>query len=257
MKLKKIPLLVGIAGKGGVGKTIITTLIAKAISSSYKYKILLIDADPTHPHLSKMVNMLPDITLEKIRANLIYDAINKKEDFQSLAETIDFKVYNAIKESKKYSLFSIGQPEGPGCFCPSNALLRKVIESISKDFDIVLIDCEAGLEQINRMVINSIDILLIVTDISLRSIETAKSISKSAKKFTHYKKIGVVVNRVRGEIDNILNKLKEYELPVITMIPEDDLLTKFDLEGKPIIDIPNTSKSYQRVSENIEKIIEL
>ena len=120
-----------------------------------------------------------------------------------------------------------------------------------------MIDCEAGLEQINRMVINSIDILLIVTDISLRSIETAKSISKSAQKFTHYKKIGVIVNRVRGEIDTILNKLKEYELPVITMIPEDDLLTKFDLEGKPIIEIPNTSISYQKVSENIEKIMEI
>ena len=136
-------------------------------------------------------------------------------------------------------------------------MLRKVIESISKDFDIVLIDCEAGLEQINRMVINSVDILIIVTDISLRSIETAKSISESAKKFTHYKRMGVIVNRNKGEIANLLNKLKEYELPVITMIPEDELLTKFDLEGKPIIDIPGASKSYQEVRENIEKILKI
>ena len=257
MKLKKTPLIVAITGKGGVGKTIITTLIAKAISTSYKYKLLLIDADPTHPHLSKMVKLIPEKSLEKIRADLIDSTINKKEDIQTLAETIDFQVYDAIKESKDFSLFSIGQPEGPGCFCPSNTLLRKVIESISSDFDIVLIDCEAGLEQINRMVIKSVDILLIVTDISLRSVETAKSISESAKKFTNYKKLGVIVNRVRGEIHSVLNKLEEFELPVLTLIPEDDLLTKFDLEGKPIIDISEASISFQKIKQNIDSILEL
>ncbi len=257
MELKKTPLIVAIAGKGGVGKTIITTLIAKAISTSYKLKLLLIDADPTHPHLSKMVKLVPEKSLEKIRADLIENTISKKEDLQSIAEDIDFKVYNAIKESKEFSLFSIGQPEGPGCFCPSNALLRKVIESISSDFDVVLIDCEAGLEQINRMVIKSVDILLIVTDISLRSVETAKSISESAKKFTNYKRIGIIINRVRGEIPGILDKLKEYELSVLMLIPEDDLLTKFDLEGKPIIDISEASVSFQKIKQNIDSILEL
>jgi len=257
MKLKKTPLIIAIAGKGGVGKTIVTTLITKAISTSYNYKLLLIDADPTHPHLSKMVNLVPEMSLEKIRADLIDRTISKKEDIQLIAETIDFKVYDAIKESKEFSLFSIGQPEGPGCFCPSNTLLRNVIESISSDFDIVLIDCEAGLEQINRMVIKSVDILLIVTDISLRSVETAKSISESAKKFTNYKRLGVIVNRVRGEIPNLLDKLEEYELPVLTLIPEDDLLTKFDLEGKPIIDISEASVSFQKIKQNIDRILEL
>jgi len=257
VKLKKTPLIVSITGKGGVGKSIVTTLIAKAISTSYKYKLLLIDADPTHPHLSKMVKLIPEKSLEKIRADLIENTISKKEDIQTLAETIDFQVYDAIKESKDFSLFSIGQPEGPGCFCPSNTLLRKVIESISSDFDIVLIDCEAGLEQINRMVIKSVDILLIVTDISLRSVETAKSISESAKKFTNYKKLGVIVNRVRGEIHSVLNKLEEFELPVLTLIPEDDLLTKFDLEGKPIIDISEASISFQKIKQNIDSILEL
>jgi len=256
MKLKKTPLIIAIAGKGGVGKTIITTLIAKAISTSYKFKLLLIDADPTHPHLSKMVKLVPEESLEKIRADLIDTTISKKENVQAIAESIDFKVYNAIKESKDFSLFSIGQPEGPGCFCPSNALLRKVIESISRDFDIVLIDCEAGLEQINRMVIKSVDYVIIVTDISLRSVETAYSISQSAKKFTNYRKIGVIINRVKGDITKITDKLKEYDLTAITSIPEDEILTEFDLEGKPIIDIPDKSASYQVIKDNIHRILE-
>ncbi len=257
MELKKTPLIVAIVGKGGVGKTIITTLIAKAISISYNFKLLLIDADPTYPHLSKMVNLIPEKSLEMVRAELIDKSISKKSDIQAIAETIDFEVYSAIKESKDFSLFSIGQPEGLNCFCPSNALLRKVIESISSDFDVVLIDCEAGLEQINRMVIKSVDNILIISDISLRSIETAKSISKSAIKFTNYKKIGVIINRVKGDITNILDRLREYDLPLLALIPEDEILTKFDLEGKAIINIPEDSKSFQKITNNIEKILEI
>ncbi|MFX1587198.1 MAG: AAA family ATPase, partial [Promethearchaeota archaeon] len=177
----------------------ITTLIAKALIQKFNYKLLLIDADPTHPHLSKMVKITPQKTLEQVRADAIERTLNKEKSIKDLAENIDFEVYNAINECKDFSLFSIGQPEGPGCFCPSNTLLKRVIESISKDFEIVLIDCEAGLEQINRMVIETIDILLIVVDMSLRSIETALSIKKSADKFTNYQKLGIILNKARGD----------------------------------------------------------
>jgi len=257
MELKKTPLIIAIVGKGGVGKSIITTLIAKAISTSYTFKILLIDADPTHPHLSKMVELVSERSLEKIRAEIIEKTISKKDDVQAIAEKIDFEVYSAIQENKDFSLFSIGQPEGPGCFCPSNALLRKVIESISNDFDIVLIDCEAGLEQINRMVIRSVDIILIVSDISLRSIETAKSIKETAKKYSNYKKIGVIVNKVKGDITIILDKLQEYDLSLFALIPEDELITKFDLEGRALVRLPEDSVSFQKIAENIEKLLEI
>ena len=255
--MKKTPLIIAIVGKGGVGKSIITTLIAKAISTSYTFKLLLIDADPTHPHLSKMVELISERSLEKIRAEIIEKTISKKDDVQAIAETIDFEVYSAIQENKDFSLFSIGQPEGPGCFCPSNALLRKVIESISQDFDIVLIDCEAGLEQINRMVIRSVDIIFIVSDISLRSIETAKSIKETAKKYSNYKKIGVIVNRVKGDITIILDKLQEYDLSLFALIPEDELITKFDLEGRALVKLPEDSVSFQKIAENIEKLLEI
>ena len=257
MKLEKIPLVVAITGKGGVGKTIITTLIAKAISKYFKYKLLLIDADPTHPHLSKMVNLTPEKSLEEIRADIIDKTIRKKAQAQEIAENIDFEVYNAVKESKDFSLLSIGQPEGPGCFCPTNALLRKVIESISNDFEVVLIDCEAGLEQINRMVIKSVDIILIVTDISIRSVETAKSIKEAANKFSNYSRIGVIVNRAKGDFSNIESKLNEYSLPLLAVIPEDKIITKFDLEGKALITIPEDSLSFQKVKQHIEKLLEM
>ena len=249
-------IVIAIVGKGGSGKTVITTLLAKNIMKKYNYKMLLIDADPTHPHLSYMVNLIPTRSLENIRTDVIDKTLTKDKSIQELAENIDFEVYNALAESKDFSLFSIGQPEGPGCFCPSNALLRKVIESISKDFDLILIDCEAGLEQINRMVIESVDILLIVSDISIRSLETANTIRKSAKKFTKYKKLGIILNRVKGNVDYVLKKLEELNLPLLARIPEDDNIVEFDSKGKPIIDIPEDSLSLSSINKLVEVILD-
>ena len=253
--LENTPLTIAVVGKGGVGKSVITTLLAKVISQSYNYKLLLIDADPTHPHLSHMVKLVPKQSLEAIRTGVIESTLKNGKSPKKIAKNLDFKVYNSMAESKDFCLFSIGQPEEPGCFCHSNTLLRKVIESISKDFDIILIDCEAGLEQINRMVIQSVDVLLIVTDISLRSIETADSIRKSAKKFTHYKKLGIIVNKVKGNIDLILKKLDELNLPLWGKIPEDEIIIRFDLEGKPIIDLPEDAPSLDVIKSLVKEII--
>ncbi|MFX1443573.1 MAG: AAA family ATPase [Promethearchaeota archaeon] len=253
--MRENPLTIAVTGKGGVGKTVITTLMAKIITQSYKKKMLLIDADPTHPHLCSMVKLTPDKSLEEIRINAVKKAHTKSEDAQQLAERIDFDVYEGMAESKNFCLFSIGQPEGPGCFCPSNTLLRKVIESISKDFELILIDCEAGLEQINRMVLKSVDYIIIISDISLRSIETANSIRKSAKKFTNYKKIGVIINKVKGNIEIILEKLDELNLPIIGQIPDDQNITNYDLEGKAIIDLSDDSPSMVEMKKIVKKIL--
>lgn len=254
--LSEKPLTISVVGKGGSGKTAITTLIARSISKNYDYKILLIDADPTHPHLSNMVNLIPKKSLEKLRTDVIEEILTNAKDFEKAAENIDFEVYNAITESKDFSLFSIGQPEEPGCFCPSNTLLRKVIHSISKDFDIVLIDCEAGLEQINRMVIETVDILLIVSDVSIRSVETAATISKMAKKFTKYKRFGVILNKVRGNVESILKKLEELNLPLLARIPDDDNIVDFDSKGLPLIDLPEKSLSLLAVHKLVEEILD-
>ncbi|MHA1492008.1 MAG: nucleotide-binding protein [Promethearchaeota archaeon] len=251
--MSKTSKVISIVGKGGVGKTMITTLLAKTISEKYNYKLLLIDADPTHPHLSNMVKLKPKKSIEEIRLEAIKNVF--KKDSQNLAENIDFHVYEGIAENKNFCLFSIGQPVGPGCFCPSNTLLRKVLESISKDFDIVLIDCEAGLEQINRKVIKSVDVLLIIVDISLRSIETADSIRKSAKRFTNYKKLGVIINRAKPNIDKILKRIEELGLPLLAQIPEDEIITEFDLEGKALIDIPENTPCLLALGGVVKEIL--
>ena len=255
--LENTPLTIAVVGKGGVGKSVITALLAKVISQKYNYKLLLIDADPTHPHLSNMVKLVPKQSLEEIRTDIIESAVKNEKSPKKIAKNIDFKVYNSMAESKDFCLFSIGQPEGPGCFCPSNTLLKRVIESISKDFDIILMDCEAGLEQINRLVLESVDMILIVTDISLRSVETANSIRNSAKKFTNYKKLGIIVNKVKGNINLIIEKLNQLNFPLLGQIPEDETIIKQDLEGKPIIDLPEDAPSLEVVKSLVKEILSM
>ncbi|MFX1497653.1 MAG: AAA family ATPase [Promethearchaeota archaeon] len=249
------PIKVAIVGKGGVGKTVIVVLLAKVISKDYNYKLLLIDADPTHPHLCNMLKIKPKKTLEELRLDAIKNAHIAKQNPQKLAEKIDFDIYEGMAESKDFCIFSMGQPEGPGCFCPSNILLRRVIESISQDFDLILIDAEAGLEQINRKVFASIDILLIITDSSLRSLETANSIKNHAKKFTNYKRIGVIINKANENIEFLVEKLKELNLPLIGTIPVDNIVSEFDLHGNPLIDLPDNSKSLKSIRILIKDIL--
>lgn len=248
---------IAIVGKGGTGKTAITTLIAKILIEDYNYKLLLIDADPTHPHLSHLVNLVPSTSLEKIRNKMIRNSMKQQTDLDDLAKNIDYKLYNAIEERKEFSLLYIGKPTAPGCFCPSNLLLRKVIESISKNFEIILIDCEAGLEQINRKVIQSVGFILIISDMSIRSLETAHSIKEMAKKFTHYRDLGVVLNKVRGNVDILLERMEDLELPLFGTIPEDETILEFEMNGKPLIEIPSNSEIMAQIRPLVQKLVEL
>ncbi|MFW9950362.1 MAG: hypothetical protein ACFFKA_09605, partial [Candidatus Thorarchaeota archaeon] len=199
----------------------------------------------------------PKITLETVKSKLIQNVKSGTLNSSDAAETIDFEVYNALIETKQFSLFSIGQPKEPGCFCPSNAIMKKVIESISKDFEIVVIDCEAGLEQINRMVIHSVDIIIIVSDESHRGIDTAVSIRESANKYTQYKKIGIIINRFESDIKEITAKMQKLNFLLYAIIPEDELIRIYDKEGKPMINLPEDAKSFNEIKRNLYKILNL
>jgi CO dehydrogenase maturation factor len=251
------PKIIAITGKGGSGKSVTTTLLAKLLSEKYNKKLLLIDADPTHPHLSYMVNLIPEKTIEDVRTEIIEESINRTLEVDKIARNIDYKIYNIVKETKSFGVLSIGQPKIEGCFCPLNSLLRNVIDSISKDYDFILIDCEAGLEQINRKVIRNVDIVLIISDMSVRGIKTASSIKKSAQRFTSSRYIGLILNRVKGSFQTLTDHIARLDLQVIGKIPDDEIISQFDLQGKPLIDLPENAQSLASIDSIITKLFSL
>ncbi|MFX0012648.1 MAG: AAA family ATPase [Candidatus Hermodarchaeota archaeon] len=247
--------VIAVVGKGGTGKTITTALMAKIIARSKKYKLFLIDADPAMAHLARVLGLNVTKTLEDIRDEII-DVAGRKitEEKEEMVRTLDYKVFDALVEGKEFSLLAMGRPEGPGCFCPANVLLRKSIEVLSKHFDIMLIDCEAGLEHINRKVIRNIDTLIMVSDSTIRGVQTAEAINKVSEKFTKSKNTGLVINRVKNSAETIQKYAKKVGLKILGLIPEDPYITELDNSGGTLKDLPEDSPTIRAVEKIIKNI---
>jgi CO dehydrogenase maturation factor len=255
-KNEKNKRVIAVVGKGGAGKTIITALMAKAIAVSKKYKLFLIDADPAFAHLARVLGLEPKKTLEDIRNEIIEVAGRKiQEEKEELVRSLDYQMFDALVEGEEFALLAMGRPEGPGCFCPANVLLRRSIETLSKHFVIVLIDCEAGLEHINRRVIQSIDTLIIVTDPTIRGVQTAEAISKVSDEYTQSKVKGLVINRVKDDgAKSIQEYAKKAGLKVLGLILEDPSITNLDNSGGNLKEMPLDSKILKSIDEILMNI---
>ena len=250
--------MIAVAGKGGTGKTIFTAILTKLLIKDKRLKILVIDADPAMG-LRSALGVEVNKTIGQIREEIIKSARSKRGEKNWVTRMLDYEVLNALGEGDGFGLLVMGRQESAGCFCPANALLKDAIQSLSKSFDIVLIDCEAGLEQINREVIKPVGTLVIITDLTMRGMQTAAAIKRSAQKFTEAERMGLVMNRVkRGEEKSVQN-LARYTglegLEILGTIPEDKNVTVWDLLGKPIIDLPDTSPSVKAVQQIMGNIL--
>ena len=144
--------IIALCGKGGVGKTSVAALMVKLLACGNERKILAIDADPA-VGLALALGITVKKTVDDIRKGLIADI--RKGEPQGSRETLkllDYEVFDALHERDGYALLAIGRPEDEGCFCKVNNLLKDIIKDLAGKFDIVLIDGEAGIEQINSAV---------------------------------------------------------------------------------------------------------
>jgi CO dehydrogenase maturation factor len=246
--------LIAIAGKGGTGKSALTALMTKTLVRYGNLRILVIDADPTMG-LCEVLGVKAIKTLEDIRNEIIRVAgTGKDEEKTLLVNMLDYRIFEALVEQSGFALLAMGEPQDAGCFCPANTLLRKSIESLSNSFDVVLIDCEAGLEQLTRKVVGNIGTLVIMSDVSMRGAHTAMTIKKAAYKFTKARSIGMIVNRVKDGQESIENFCRETGIALLGWMPEDSRITEWDRVGKPIYDLPSDSPSVAAVRRIVEKM---
>ncbi|MBR4732373.1 MAG: AAA family ATPase [Lachnospiraceae bacterium] len=195
--MEKRTKILALVGKGGVGKTTICSAFVRILSEKYpEARILAIDADPA-VGLSTALGVTPGVTLDDLRREIIEKAAAGagKEAIELLGE-VRFRIFDALTETECFSFLAIGRPEGAGCYCAVNAYLKEVIEMISRDFDFVVIDGEAGIEQVNRRVMERVTHLFFVTDGSKKGVQVINSIHHVADELVAYDKCGVIVNRV-------------------------------------------------------------
>lgn len=165
---------------------------------------------------------------------------------------LDYELFDALTESNNLALLAIGRPESEGCFCKVNSLLKDIIHDLAKNFDVVLIDGEAGVEQINRRVMKTVDHLIIISDTSAKGVNVANTIKHLAQdnKAVDYKSMGMILNRVRNdrEVDDIR---KNAPLNILGWLPEDDLIREFDFQGRSFINFPDEATACHTVKQII------
>lgn len=240
-----MPKVIAITGKGGTGKTMLAALMIRLLSREMGAKVLAIDADSAIS-LPYALGMNVGKTLSEMRTEIIEDPAARKGLMDRHVQTV---ITDIVEHGKEFDLLVMGRSEGPGCYCGINDLLRYGIESLSGEFDFTLVDGEAGPEQINRRVLQSIDTLIILTDTSIRGFQTAGVIQSIAGADAASKlgQKGLVVNRLKGSNQLVSESAQRLGLKVFGYIPEDENITKYDLAGKPIVDLPDTSPSVEAV----------
>ncbi len=235
--------IIALCGKGGVGKTSLSATIVKILCDTYPDKrILAIDGDPS-VGLATALGVEESGTINDIREDFIKLADQRKDAqaIEMLHEAKD-KIFDKLVETDSFSFLAIGRPESSGCYCSVNDYLRDLITMVSDHFDYVVIDGEAGIEQINRRVMEKVNNLIFVSDASKKGIDVIKSIDKVAKELVMYDNAGVIINRISDP--SLVNKVDLGNLKLLASIGEDKNIQEFDIAGKSVLDIPKESKIY-------------
>ncbi len=242
-----------VAGKGGVGKTAIAALLIDLLSK--KGVVLAIDADPA-TNLNTALGLPLAETVGRAREDVTEDIQKGRlSPTVSKQDVLDMKIREALVESAKVDLLAMGRPEGPGCYCAANHMLRLSIDRLAKNYKYTVIDSEAGMEHISRQTTRDVDFLLIVSDVTMRGITTAARIKDLIKEMrTKVGKVGLAVNRVKNGLPQEIEKaISDFGLELVASLPEDQNLANLDIKGKPIIELPEDSPLRQGAREIISK----
>lgn len=242
------------AGKGGVGKTSLSAAFVRILAERFPDKrILAVDADPA-VGLSTALQIQPSMTLDDIRLR-IADSIELGQTTQAveLLSEAKFHLLDSIVEKDNISFLAIGRPEAAGCYCKVNAYLKQVIEMICENYDFVVIDGEAGIEQINRRVLENITYLVLVSDASKKGIQVISTIDDVAMKLTSYKKSGVIFNRTKDSFNaDAVTGIPD----VLAVIGEDENQAENDMRGESVFSLSAQSPVYKGAEKALFSLLE-
>ncbi len=245
--------IITVAGKGGVGKTSICACIVRLLAERFPdKKILAIDADPA-VGLSVALGVDVKLTLDDIRMSIVDSVENgdTKEALELLSEA-RFKIFDALVEMPGFAFLAIGRPESSGCYCKVNSYLKEVIGLLANSFDYVVIDGEAGIEQIQRRVMEKVSHLLLITDQSKKGGQVISTIKKVADDLISYEKIGFIVNRMTNP--ELADLIAVDGVDALAFIPADTVFAANDIKGKSVLELSEDSPMLKGVKEALHKI---
>jgi CO dehydrogenase maturation factor len=218
-------LVISVSGKGGVGKTTTSGLLSRIIAEQTQRSLLLVDADPVM-NLPRALGVDVPASVGEIatqmRKNIDDGTLPASAAKQDILEG---EIFEALIEGDRFDFLAMGRTEGEGCYCYVNRILTQILDTLTMNYEITLLDMSAGLEHFSRRTNRNVDILIIVIDSSRAAFEAALRIRDLAN-----------------------------DLFLAGMIPNDDEVAKLNYMGKPVFDLPTESPALQAVEGIAEKL---
>lgn len=251
---KSVLFRIAIAGKGGTGKTTLAALICRGLVSRGVKPLLAVDADP-NSCLAERLGVTVERTIGELREEL-RDEPEKIPKGISKREWIERLINQEVAESIGFDAIVMGRQEGPDCYCYLNNLLRSCLEKIAGQYRAVVIDNEAGLEHLSRRTNGRVEVMLVVCEPTLPGARTAIRITEMMKSLKlEVERAFIVLNRCRDEIPALVkSELKKTGLETIARIPEDAVISRFELENKPLVDIPDNNRAVAVVDKLLDRL---
>lgn len=249
--------IIAYAGKGGTGKTSIAGLTVRYLMERRVGAVLAVDAD-SNSCLNEALGVEVHTTIGRLREDSLQSVRGGSERLggMSVEQLLEYQVQQSVIESKGFDLIVMGRPEGPGCYCAANNILRKHLEKLSESYPYIVIDNEAGMEHLSRRITQRINLLLIMSDPSVRGIQTAKRIDELVNELQlKIDRRALLINRTLGKEVNQLKTLAEnFGLFVAGVIPYDSMISEYDLNRVPIIKLPSDSVALKSTFDILEKL---
>ncbi|MFH1889065.1 MAG: AAA family ATPase [Candidatus Omnitrophota bacterium] len=231
---------IAIAGKGGTGKTTTAALIVRLLKEKRVRSILAVDADPNN-NLAEVLGA----EIKETVGSILDDVCQHPENIPSGMSKdmfIEYQIQTSITEGDGFDILAMGRPEGPGCYCYVNNLLRNMIGKLIKDYDYVVIDNEAGLEHLSRRTTRACDALVIISDTTAVGLKSAERISGLVRELNI--KVGKTLLLINSsdkapKIDWIEKAGVDY----IGNMPRDPGITEISLNGSSLMALKDDAVS--------------
>lgn len=231
--------VIAIAGKGGVGKTTVGGMLVRYLVEVKKQgPVLAVDADP-NSNLNELLGVNVRSTIGEAREKMKKDVPTG----MSKDTWVEYKVQEAVIEADGFDLLVMGRPEGPGCYCAANSLAKKYIDTLRGNYSFVVVDNEAGMEHMSRLVTQDVDVLYIISDPTPRGILTVSRILSIIGELTlHIGNTVVIVNRFHDKDEEVLKRAAgERGVEIGGVIRDDEVLLENDASGQSIFGLQGSA----------------
>jgi len=248
-------MIVGVAGKGGLGKSTIAALLIRSLLARGVRPLLAVDADP-NTCLYEKLGVEAGRTLGQIRE----ESVRLKQETPTLAkrDLLEMEVQSAVVEGTGFDLLAMGRQEGPGCYCYVNNLLRSFVDGLGGAYKAVVIDNEAGMEHLSRRTNAGVDVMLLVCEPTRSSARTIARLKELAEGLDF--RIGaqyVVVNRANGAVEaTVQAEIESVGLETIGVVPKDEVVLRYESEDESLLGLPADSAAAVAVDEIAKKLME-